>query len=130
MLADTPPSSTYTNMYFFDKPSILTLQLNFSTHRTNQVKIQFLKFCLKKMYLQEVHIREKCVIKIKVKTIYSRGKGPTQQLYSSSRRTAVVPLFKNFTCNFFGYFSGLGNVDSPSSNDTGLGGPRTSDLYD
>ena len=34
-------------------------------------------------------------LKIKIKTIYPRGKGPTQELYSSSRRTAVVPLFKS-----------------------------------
>ena len=55
-----------------------------------------------------------------IKTIYPRGKGPTQELYSSSRRTAVVPLFKNYMqFFFFGYFSGLGNVASPSSNEHG-----------
>ena len=54
-----------------------------------------------------------------VKTIYPRGKGPTQELYSSSRRTAVVPLFKNYMDIFIGYFSGLGNVSSPSSNEHG-----------
>ena len=51
---------------------------------------------------------------IRIKTIYPRGKGPTQELYSSSRRTAVVPLFKNymqfllgfFLLVFVGYFSG------------------------
>ena len=36
------------------------------------------------------------------KTIYPRGKGPTQELYSSSRRTAVVPLFKNYMHFFYG----------------------------
>ena len=36
-----------------------------------------------------------------IKIIYPRGKGPTQELYSSSRRTAVVPLFKNYMQLFF-----------------------------
>ena len=52
----------------------------------------------------------------KIKIIYPRGKGPTHELYSSSRRTAVVSLFKNYI-QFFGFFSGLGNVASPSSNE-------------
>ena len=30
------------------------------------------------------------------KIIYPRGIGPTYELYSSSRRTAVVPLLKNY----------------------------------
>ena len=34
-------------------------------------------------------------VKIEIKTIYPRGKGSTQELYSSLRRTAVVPLLKN-----------------------------------
>ena len=50
------------------------------------------------------------------KIIYPRGIGPTYELYSSSRRTAVVPCLRT-TCNCFGYFSGLGNVASPSSNE-------------
>ena len=32
----------------------------------------------------------------KVKTIYPRSKGPTEELYSSSRRTVVLPLLKNY----------------------------------
>ena len=46
----------------------------------------------------------KTTIKIKIKTIYPRGKGPTQELYSSSRRTAVVPLFKNYMQFFWLFF--------------------------
>ena len=53
-----------------------------------------------------------------LRPFYPRGKEPTQELYSSSRRTAVVPLFKN-CMHFFGYISGLGNVASPSSNEHG-----------
>ena len=30
--------------------------------------------------------------KVKIKTFYARGKGPTQERYSSSRPTAVMPL--------------------------------------
>ena len=52
------------------------------------------------------------------KIIYPRGIGPTYELYSSSRRTVVVPLLKNYM-HFFGYFSVLGNVASPSSNEHG-----------
>ena len=44
-----------------------------------------------------------------LKTVYPQGKEPTCQLFSSSQRTAVLPLF-NIYMQFFGYFSGLGNV--------------------
>ena len=54
-----------------------------------------------------------------IKTTYPRGKGPRQELHSSSRRTAVVPLFKNYMQFSLLFFSGLGNVASPSSNEHG-----------
>ena len=38
------------------------------------------------------------------KTIYPLGKGPTYELYSSSRRATAVPLFKNYMQFFFGFF--------------------------
>ena len=39
-----------------------------------------------------------------LRPFYPRGKEPTQELYSSSRRTAVVPLFKNFMQFFWLFF--------------------------
>ena len=66
--------------------------------------------------LKRIQAWSKCFCNLK--TIYPRWKGPTQELYSSSRRTAVVPLFKNYI-QFFWFFSGLGNVVSPSSNEHG-----------
>ena len=53
------------------------------------------------------------------KIIYPRGIGPTYELYSSSRRSAAVPLLKKYMQFFFGYFSGLGKIASPSSNEHG-----------
>ena len=62
------------------------------------------------------------------KTIYPRGKGPTQELYSSSRRTAVVPLFKNYMQFFFlVIFLGWVMLLHPQATSTDHGGPRTSD---
>ena len=46
-----------------------------------------------------------------IKTIYPRGNGPTQELYSSSRRTAVVNLFK--TIAVLKDVSGVEVVTSP-----------------
>ena len=57
------------------------------------------------------------------KTIYPREKGPTQELYSSSRRTAVVPLFKNYML-FFGYFLGWVMLLHPQATSTDHGGPH------
>ena len=62
------------------------------------------------------------------KTIYPRGKGPTQELYSSSRRTAVVPLFKNYMQLFLVIFLGWAMLPHPQATSTDHGGPRTSDL--
>ena len=39
-----------------------------------------------------------------LKIIYPRGIGPTYELYSSSRRTAVVPLLKNYMQFFWLFF--------------------------
>ena len=69
-----------------------------------------------------------CLIKIKIKIIYPRAKGPTQELYSSSRQTAVVPVLKNYM-QFFGYFSGLGNNAPPSRNEHGSWWADSKDLY-
>ena len=38
------------------------------------------------------------------KIIYPRGIGPAYELYSSSRRTAVVPLLKNYMQFFWLFF--------------------------
>ena len=42
-----------------------------------------------------------------IKIIYPRGIGPTYELYSSSRRTAVVPLLKKNYMQFFWLFFGV-----------------------
>ena len=62
------------------------------------------------------------------KTIYLRWKGPKQELYSSSRRTAVVPLFKNYMQFFLVIFLGWVMLLHPQATSTDHGGPRTSDL--
>ena len=51
-------------------------------------------------------------------TIYPRGKGSTYELYSSPREADVASLFKNYI-RYFGYFSWLVNVASPSTNEHG-----------
>ena len=64
----------------------------------------------------------------KLKIIYSRGIGPTYELYSSSRRTAVVPLLKNYMQFFLVIFLGWIMLPHPKATSTDHGGPRTSDL--
>ena len=49
-----------------------------------------------------------------VKSIDPQGKGPTNELFSSSRRTAVVSLLKIYT-QCFCYFSGLVMLPHPQA---------------
>ena len=77
--------------------------------------------------VSEFHIQA-TKTKIKIKTHYPQGKGPTQELYSSSRRTAVVPLFKNYMQFFVVIFLGWVMLLHPQTTSTDHGGPRTSDL--
>ena len=62
------------------------------------------------------------------KIIYPRGMGPTYELYSSSRRTAVVRLLKNYMQFFLVIFLGWVMLPHPQATSTDHGGPRTSDL--
>ena len=62
------------------------------------------------------------------KIIHPRGMGPTYELYSSSRRTAVVPLLKNYMQFFLVIFLGWVMLPHPQATSTDHGGPRTSDL--
>ena len=63
-----------------------------------------------------------------IKIIYPRGIGPTYELYSSSRRTAVVPLLKNYMQFFLVIFLDWVMLPHPQATSTDHGGPRTSDL--
>ena len=74
------------------------------------LRVQFLNF---QSYALPVLFNQQLAKHKRFEDHLSSGKGPTQELYSSSRRTAVLPLFKNYMKFFFGYFSGLGNVASP-----------------
>ena len=70
------------------------------------------------------------LIKLQIKTVYPQGKGPTYELFSSSRRTAVVPLLKIYMQCFLFLVIFLGWVLLlyPQATSTDHGGPRTSAL--
>ena len=76
--------------------------------------------------LKRIQAWSKCFCNLK--TIYPRWKGPTQELYSSSRRTAVVPLFKNYIQFFWFFFWAGVMLFHPQATSTDHGGPRTSDF--
>ena len=63
-----------------------------------------------------------------IKIIYPRGVGPIYELYSSSRRTAVVSLLKNYMQFFLVIFLGWVMLPRSQATSTDQGGPRTSDL--
>ena len=52
------------------------------------------------------------------KTIHPRGKDQHKSCSAHHGEPLLCPCLRT-TCNFFGYFSGLGNVASPSSNEHG-----------
>ena len=60
------------------------------------------------------------------KTIYPRWKGPTQELYSSSLRTAVVPLFKNYMLIVLVIFLGWVMLLHPQATSTDHGKQNSS----
>ena len=53
-----------------------------------------------------------------IKTIYPRSKGSTDELYSSSRRTVVVPLLKNYMQFFLFIFLGWVMLPQPQATST------------
>ena len=67
--------------------------------------VDFSRFCLCFLF------------KFKIKTIYPRGRTNTRAVQLITANRCCTPVLT--TCSFFGYFSGLGKIASPSSNEHG-----------
>ena len=97
----------------------------------------FYNFFVAQLWSRKVFLAHNLFCKIKkrknsnktcLRSFYPRGIGPTYELYSSSRRTAVVPLLKNYMQFFLVIFLGWVMLPHPQATITDHGGPRTSDL--